>query len=113
VFSLFVAAAGQVALVALLLGAGLPALFAVGVRSFALAGAASGAASSDATGSDAPGSDGAPRSRVPAPVLRTAGVLCFVVVVTAVTVGLTVIVATGFGQEVSFDSLVPTFSPKD
>jgi hypothetical protein len=100
VFSLFVEAAGQVALAALLLGAGLPALFAVGVRSFTLAGAGGGTADGE-------------RSRVPVPVLRTVGVLCFVLVVAAVAIGLTVIIATGFGQEVSFENVFPTFVPKD
>lgn len=102
-FSLFVEAAGQVALAALLLGAGLPALFAVGVRSFTLAGAGGGADTVD----------GADRSRIPAPVLRAVGVLCFVLVVVAVAIGLTVIIATGFGQEVSFENVFPTFVPKD
>ncbi|PPF26791.1 hypothetical protein C5C06_10715, partial [Rathayibacter tritici] len=55
-FSLFLSAAGQVALVAVLLGAGLPVLFAVGVRSFALA---SGAVSAGAPAAGAPAA-GAP-----------------------------------------------------
>lgn len=103
-FSLFLEAAGQVALAALLLGAGLPALFAVGVRSFLVAGATS-----------APGADGETiePSRIPAPLLRTIGVLCFVIVVAAVAIGLTIIIATGFGQELSFDNFVPTLVPKD
>jgi hypothetical protein len=106
VFNLFLEAAGQVALVALLLGAGLPALFAVGVRSFTLAGAAGGTAATSTTG-------GAGHSRFPVPVLRLVGVLCFVLVVAAVAIGLTVIIATGFGQEVSFEHVFPTFVPKD
>jgi hypothetical protein len=109
VFSLFLEAAGQVAIVALLLGAGLPALFAVGVRSFTLAGAAGGTAGTSTTG----GTDGAGHSRLPVPVLRSIGVLCFVWVVAAVAIGLTVIIATGFGQEVSFENVFPTFVPKD
>jgi hypothetical protein len=98
VFTLFLEAAGQVALAALLLGAGLPALFAVGVRSFTLAGAA--------------GETHTP-SRLSAPLLRTVGTLCYVLVVAAVVVGLSVIIATGFGQELSFEGIVPTFVPKD
>jgi hypothetical protein len=103
VFTLFLDAAGQVALVALLLGAGLPALFAVGVRSFTLAGTAG-----------RPGADGETitRSSVPVPVLRAIGTLCYVLVIVAVVIGLSVIIATGFGQELSFDGLVPTFVPK-
>jgi hypothetical protein len=109
VFNLFLEAAGQVALVALLLGAGLPALFAVGVRSFTLAGAAGGTAATSTTG----GTGGAGHSRFSVPVLRFVGVLCFVLVVAAVAIGLTVIIATGFGQEVSFEHVFPTFVPKD
>lgn len=103
-FSLFLDAAGQVAVAALLLGAGLPALFAVGVRSFTLASAAG-----------RPGADGntTTQSRLPVPVLRTIGTLCYVLVVLAVVIGLSVIIATGFGQELSFENVVPTFVPKD
>lgn len=100
--SLFVEAAAQVALIALVLGAGLPVLFAVGVRSFALAGGAS-----------PDGSDGDVRPPSAAPLLRVLGVLCFAVVVAAVVLGLTIIIATGLGQEVSFEHIVPTFVPKD
>lgn len=102
-FPLFLEAAAQVAVIALVLGAGLPALFAVGVRSFALAGA------NDPRDTDVP----ADSTRLPAPLLRTLGVLCFVVVVLAVVLGLTIIIATGFGQEVSFENVFPTFVPKD
>ena len=102
-FTLFLEAAGQVALVAILLGAGLPALFAVGVRSFTLAGSAGDA---DADGAST-------SSRIPAPVLRVIGSLCYVLVVAAVAIGLSVIIATGFGQEVSFEHVLPTFVPKD
>jgi hypothetical protein len=99
---LFLSAAGQVALVALVLGAGLPALFAVGVRSFALA-------SPDTSGRVA-GSGSA--RQVPPPVLQAVGALCFAVVVLAVVVGLTLIIATGLGQTVSFEHVYPTFAPK-
>ena len=102
-FTLFLEAAGQVALAALLLGAGLPALFAVGVRSFTLAGAAGKA-----------GADGETitRSRIPGLLLRAIGTLCYVLVIAAVVIGLSVIIATGFGQELSFENIVPTFVPK-
>lgn len=96
--SLFFSAAGQVALIAVLLGAGLPVLFAVGVRSFALADGSTGTA-------PAPGG-------LPAPLLRALGVLCFVIVVAAVAVGLSIIIATGLGQAVSFEHVFPTFVPK-
>jgi hypothetical protein len=104
VFTLFLEAAGQVALAALVLGAGLPALFAIGVRSFTLAGSTGTPGADDGTTA---------RSRMPAPLLRTIGTLCCVLVVAAVAIGLSVIIATGFGQEVSFENFVPTFVPKD
>jgi hypothetical protein len=103
VFPLFLEAAGQVAVIALILGAGLPALFALGVRSFALAGAG------DPRDTDVPRD----ATSLPAPLLRTLGVVCFLVVVAAVVLGLTIIIATGFGQEVSFENVFPTFVPKD
>ncbi|OII39239.1 hypothetical protein [Plantibacter sp. MMLR14_011] len=101
-FMLFLEAAGQVAVIALVLGAGLPTLFALGVRSFAVAG---GAAAEDRSGRSTPA--------LPSGLLRAIGVLCFAVVVAAVLVGLTIIVATGLGQEVSFEHVIPTFTPKD
>jgi len=101
-FTLFLEAAGQVALVALLLGAGLPALFALGVRSFTLAGAA-GTGDSETT----------TQSRLPAPLLRVIGALCYVLVVVAVVLGLSLIIATGFGQQISFEQFPPAFVPKD
>ncbi|MBT1635126.1 hypothetical protein [Clavibacter michiganensis] len=97
---LFLSAVGQVALVAVLLGAGLPALFALGVRSFALA---SPDTSGRATGSG-PG--------LPAPLLQLVGAVCYSVVVLAVVAGLTLIIATGLGQTVSFEHIIPTFTSK-
>jgi hypothetical protein len=96
VLALFFEAAGQVAVVAVLLGAGLPVLFALGIRSFAVAGGVSGE-----------------QPRLPVPLLRTLGVACFVIVVLAVVVGLSIILATGFGQEVDFSHVIPVFVPKD
>lgn len=92
-FPLFLDAAWQVALAALVLGAGLPTLFALGVRSFVLA------------GPEAP--------RQPRPALRIAGVVLFALVVAAVLVGLTVILATGFGKEVSFEHIIPMLVDKE
>ncbi|QHC71678.1 hypothetical protein [Rathayibacter sp. VKM Ac-2801] len=107
--SLFLSAAGQVALVAVLLGAGLPVLFAVGVRSFAVAaGVPASGSAVPASGSAAP----AVRSGLPAPLLRGIGVLCFALVVGSVVIGLSVIIATGLGQSVSFEHVIPTFVPK-
>lgn len=93
---LFAASAAQVALAAVLLGAGLPVLFALGVRSTILAG---------------PGTD-ASAPQQPRPLLRVLGILCYVLVLCAVAVGLTVIIATGFGKEVSFEHIIPMLVDK-
>jgi hypothetical protein len=66
-----VAALSKVLVVSLLFGAGIPALFAVGVRALAPA---------------ADGADGTPGAR-PGPARRAVGVLCFAVVVAAVVLG--------------------------
>ncbi|PPG69244.1 hypothetical protein C5C31_10815 [Rathayibacter rathayi] len=111
--SLFLSAAGQVALVAVLLGAGLPVLFAVGVRSFAVAsGAGAVGAGVVGAGALAAGAPPARRSGLPAPLLRGIGALCFALVVGSVVIGLSVIIATGLGQSVSFEHMIPTFAPK-
>jgi len=93
---LFAEAAVQVIVAAVILGAGLPVLFALGVRSIVLAG---------------PGGGDVPR-RAPRPALRVLGVLCFVLTLCAVAVGITLIVATGFGKEVSFEHIVPMLVDK-
>ncbi|MBT0769664.1 hypothetical protein KIH74_12070 [Kineosporia sp. J2-2] len=84
----------------LALGAGLPALFAVGVRSLAYG-----------TGGDA--EEHAPGvAPAPHPLGRVLAGLCFAVVLLVVVLGIVVIVASGFGQEVSFDSIYPTIQDK-
>ena len=95
---LFAQAAGQVALVAVLLGAGLPVVFALGVRSMILA--------------RGDGADGGGTARAPRPALGVVGILCFAVVLAAVAVGITLIVATGLGLGVSFEHIVPMFVEK-
>lgn len=92
---LFLQAAWKVVLAGLLLGAGLPALFALGVRF-----------SADGTGEiTAPGA--APRAG-----FRVLGVVCFVAVAVLVALGITVIVAAGLGKTVSFEHIFPTLVPK-
>ena len=94
-------AAWKVLGIGLLLGAGLPALFAVGVRSMAYG-----------QGGDAerhrPGSAG-PAAH---PVGRVVAGLCFLVVVLAVVLGIGYIVATGFGKVITFDHVYPTITDK-
>jgi len=80
----------------LLLGAGLPMVYAVGIR--ALAWGAGGEAEVD---------HGRPH-----PAGRLVAVVCFAVVLAAVALGITIIVASGFGKEVSFEHVVPTLVDK-
>jgi hypothetical protein len=92
---LFLQAAWKVVLAGLLLGAGLPALFALGVRFTA-----------DGTGEiTAPGA--AARAG-----FRVLGLVCFLAVAVLVALGITVIVAAGLGKTVSFEHIFPTLVPK-
>ena len=92
---LFATAAWKVLVAGLVLGAGLPAVFALGIR-FSAVGA---------------GSTGAPVEGGRA-AYRALGMACFVVVALAVVLGITVIVAAGFGKLVSFEHVVPTLVDK-
>jgi hypothetical protein len=101
VFSLFLQDAWKVLLYSLLLGAGLPVVYALGVRASAL-----GAAGAE-------GSDGADPSVVRRHALgKTLAGLCFVVVLAGIGVGLAYVVAAGHGEQLSFDHFYPTFVPK-
>lgn len=80
----------------LLLGAGLPAIFAFGIRALAFG-----------QGGDAEISHEAGH-----PVGKLLAVLCFAIVVAAVALGITVIVASGFGQKVSFEHIYPVLVAK-
>ena len=82
--------------VGLLLGAGLPAVFALGIRAL-----------SDGVGGDADATD-----HVPHPAARVVAYLCFAVVLVAVAAGIGVIVAHGLGMRLVMDGLVPTFVAK-
>ncbi|HST65372.1 MAG TPA: hypothetical protein VLM05_09305 [Mycobacteriales bacterium] len=88
-------AAWKVLVVGVLLGAGLPALFATGVRSLAYG-----------PGGDAEVGAGAHRAG------RVLAGICFVVVAAAVVLGITYIVATGFGKVLSFEHVYPTLRDK-
>jgi hypothetical protein len=81
--------AWRVFLASIALGAGLPVLFALGIRSLA-------------SGGEAP-------AGVPA---RSLAYLLFAVVVLGVLLGLTFIVATGFGKALSFEHIYPTIVAK-
>jgi hypothetical protein len=93
--------AGRVLLVCLVLGAGLPALFALGVR--ALAYGSGGAAQVHANGVSVP---------APHRAGATVAYLCFTIVVLAVALGITFIVASGFGMALSFEHIYPTLVDK-
>ena len=99
---LFFTAAFKVLVAGLVLGAGLPALFALGVRFAALgAGSDAGVAGSGGTAVATRGSVG----------YRVLALLCFLVVALAVALGISVVVASGFGKMWSFDGF-PTLVDK-
>ena len=81
--------------VGLLLGAGLPVLFSVGIR--AMAHGAGGAAEVEGGG-----------RATPHPAARVLGVLCFAVVLLCVALGIAFIVASGFGKALTFEHVYPT-----
>ena len=90
-------AAWRVLFASLVFGAGLPVLYALGIRAFAWG-----------TGGDAEVSHarGNPLGKV------VAGV-CLVVVLAGVVLGITIIAATGFGKSVSFEHGYPTVVKKE
>jgi hypothetical protein len=90
-------AAWKVLVVGVILGAGLPALFAVGVRSLAYG---QGGAAEVQAGS------------APHPAGRLVAGICFLVVALAVVLGITYIVATGFGKVISFEHVFPMITSK-
>ena len=92
--------AWQVLLAGLILGAGLPALFAVGVNALAWG-----------TGGDAEVHDAA---TLPPPHLpgRIVAYSIFSLVVLAVLAGVGYITAHGMGYAITFDGLMPVIAPK-
>ncbi len=93
-------AAWKVLLVGLILGSGLPALFALGVRSLAWGAGGDAAA-------HAPGVIVRPRL-----VGRLIAYLLFAVVLLAVALGIGYIVAHGLGMVITFNGIWPVFTPK-
>jgi hypothetical protein len=91
----------KILIVCLVLGAGLPALFAVGIR--ALAYGAGGEAEVHESGVSAP---------APRPIGTVLGYLCFGVVLVGVVLGILFIVVSGFGKALSFDHIYPTIVNK-
>jgi hypothetical protein len=88
--------AWKVLVVSLVLGAGLPVIFALGVRARAFA--AGG------------GTHGEHTERHP--VGNALFALCILVVLAGVALGITIVVASGFGKAVSFEHIYPTIVSK-
>ena len=88
--------AWQVLLVGLLLGAGLPAIFALGIR--ALAWGSGGAADIEL--------------HEPHPLARAIAYALFAVVILAIALGISIVVASGLGMRVEFSGLWPHFVEK-
>ena len=93
--------AWKVLAASLVLGAGLPLIFALGIRS--LAWGAGGDAEVHAAGVTGPKAN--PAGTVLAWIL-------FLVVLAGVALGITFVVATGFGKVMSFDHIYPTIHSK-
>jgi hypothetical protein len=89
--------AWRVLLAGLLLGAGLPALFVLGLRSLSYGAGGAGAH---------------PRTAITRPLGTVAGYLLFAVVVLGVLLGIAFIVAGGFGKALSFAHVYPTIVDK-
>lgn len=94
-------AAWRILLVGIVLGAGLPALFAIGVRAMAWG-----------TGGDAAIHDDDLMPK-PHPVGRVFGVVIFGFVVLVVLLGIGYIVAHGLGYDLGFHGPLPVFTPRD
>jgi hypothetical protein len=93
--------AWKVLAASLILGAGLPLIFALGIRS--LAWGAGGDAETHVAGVSGPKAN--PAGTVLAWIL-------FIVVLAGVALGITYVVATGFGKVMSFDHIYPTIHSK-
>ena len=89
----------RIALVGVIFGAGLPTLFAVGVRALAYG-----------QGDAGPVGDGSRTATHP--VGRLVAFACFAVVVAAVALGILFIVTSGFGKVVSFEHVYPVIADK-
>ncbi len=88
--------AWKVFLASLLLGAGLPSLFAVGVRALAYG----------------QGGDAEVSHEGPHPVGKVLAVICFGLVLLGILAGLLVIITSGLGYTMTFDHVIPVFKKK-
>ena len=87
-------AGAQVLFAALLLGAGLPVIFSLGMRALAYGAGGTAEVAVDMK---------------PRPAGKVLAVVCFGVVILAILLGISWIVATGMGYSLVFDHLLPTF----
>lgn len=87
----------QVLVAAVILGAGLPVIFSLGMRSLAYG--TGGSAEVDVTAK-------------PHPLGRVMAAVCFGVVILAILLGIAWIVGTGMGYVLSFDHIFPVFRKK-
>jgi len=95
------AGAWKVLLAGVILGAGLPTLFALGIRSLAYG-----------AGGDAEAHEAGTTGPTPHPIGTLVGYLLFAVVLLGVVLGITFIVASGFGKTLSFEHVIPTLVDK-
>jgi hypothetical protein len=93
--------AWRVLLAGLALGAGLPVLFALGIRSLAWS-----------TGGDPQVGDSGVTAPTPRPAGKVLAYLLFGLVVLGVLLGIAFIVASGFGKALSFEHIYPTIVSK-
>ena len=99
-FGFALSGAWHVLLAGLVLGAGLPVLFALGIRSLAWG------------AGEASVSDSGVTVRARGPLGTAVGYPLFAVVVLGVLLGLTFIVANGFGYKLDFSHIYPTLVAK-
>lgn len=85
----------QVLFAALLLGAGLPAIFALGMKGLAYGQGGTAEVDVDASAH---------------PIGKAIAAVCFGVVIIAIGLGITWVVATGMGYKLAFDHFLPTFT---
>jgi len=91
----------KVLLAGLVLGAGLPLIFALGVRSMAWG--SGGDAEAHAEGVTGPGAN---------PAGTVIGWILFAIVLAGILLGITFIVASGMGKQLSFEHIFPTIVDK-
>lgn len=96
ILSLFFSAIFQVLLVGLIVGAGLPALFSIGIKSLA-----------HGTGGDAELSHEAGH-----PIGKVVAYFCFALVLASIAMGIAIVVSSGLGYKVDFSHVIPAFEKK-